>query len=68
MATPIPQNQARVTAWAIAAAANGRVRRADGAGATGITSDSRAVGPGAAFFALRGEAHDGHDYVAAAAG
>lgn len=34
--------------------------------AQGITTDSRAVGSGQLFVALRGEKFDGHDYVAAA--
>ncbi len=37
-----------------------------GAIAQGITTDSRSVGPGQLFVALRGENFDGHDYVAAA--
>ncbi len=34
--------------------------------AVGITTDSRTVGPGQLFVALRGETFDGHDFVAAA--
>jgi len=34
---------------------------------SGITTDSRAVTPGALFVALAGERFDGHDYLAAAA-
>ncbi len=33
---------------------------------TGITHDSRAVGPGQIFACLRGEHHDGHEFAAAA--
>jgi UDP-N-acetylmuramoyl-tripeptide--D-alanyl-D-alanine ligase len=33
---------------------------------TGISIDSRTVAPGEAFFAVRGDTHDGHDFVAAA--
>ncbi len=33
---------------------------------SGYSIDSRSVGPGELFFAVRGERHDGHDYVAAA--
>ncbi len=34
--------------------------------ATGISIDSRTIKPGEAFFAIRGDAHDGHDFVASA--
>ena len=34
---------------------------------TGITDDSRRVGPGALFVAVRGSARDGHDFLEAAA-
>jgi len=45
--------------------------RADRAGAlpqsiTGISIDSRTVAAGQAFFAITGDTHDGHDFVAAA--
>ncbi len=33
---------------------------------TGYSIDSRTVAPGELFFAVRGERHDGHDFVAAA--
>lgn len=68
MATPIPPNDAPLTAWEVAAASAGVVRAVLGEGrsARGITSDSRAVRRGSAFFALRGEVHDGHGYVDAA--
>jgi UDP-N-acetylmuramoyl-tripeptide--D-alanyl-D-alanine ligase len=68
VATPIPANTAEVTAWSAAAATGGRVAfiRGEGVVARGITSDSRAVLPGGAFVALRGEHHDGHDYLEAA--
>jgi UDP-N-acetylmuramoyl-tripeptide--D-alanyl-D-alanine ligase len=32
----------------------------------GISIDSRTIVPGEAFFAIKGDAHDGHDFVAAA--
>ncbi|HEY4775560.1 MAG TPA: UDP-N-acetylmuramoylalanyl-D-glutamyl-2,6-diaminopimelate--D-alanyl-D-alanine ligase [Xanthobacteraceae bacterium] len=35
-------------------------------GVPGISIDSRTIGAGEAFFAIRGDAHDGHDFVAAA--
>jgi UDP-N-acetylmuramoyl-tripeptide--D-alanyl-D-alanine ligase len=68
MATPIPRNEAQLTAWEVAAATGGHLARVHGEGrvARGITSDSRAVRPGAAFFALRGEIHDGHAHAPAA--
>jgi UDP-N-acetylmuramoyl-tripeptide--D-alanyl-D-alanine ligase len=66
MATAIPANAAPLTVWGAAAATGGRVVRGGDDRAVGITSDSRAVRPGAAFVALRGERHDGHDHVAAA--
>ena len=34
--------------------------------ATGYSIDSRTIAPGELFFAVRGERHDGHDYVSAA--
>jgi UDP-N-acetylmuramoyl-tripeptide--D-alanyl-D-alanine ligase len=36
------------------------------ASVTSVTTDSRHVMPGALFVALRGERHDGHDYIAQA--
>src|SRR6516225_6588629 len=33
---------------------------------TGISIDSRTVQPGEAYFAIKGDVHDGHDFVAAA--
>jgi len=33
---------------------------------TGISIDSRAVGPGEAFFAIKGDTHDGHDFASMA--
>jgi len=32
----------------------------------GVSIDSRTIVPGQAFFAIKGDAHDGHDFVAAA--
>lgn len=69
MPTPIPPNRAPLSTWAAAAATGGTVERVrgEGARAVGVTSDSRAIVEGGAFVALRGEAHDGHDYLADAA-
>jgi UDP-N-acetylmuramoyl-tripeptide--D-alanyl-D-alanine ligase len=33
---------------------------------TGLSIDSRTISPGEAYFAIKGEVHDGHDFVAAA--
>src|SRR5207253_6237320 len=66
MATPVPANAAPLTVWGAAAATGGRVVRGGDDRAVGVTSDSRAVRPGTAFVALRGERHDGHDYLEAA--
>ena len=33
---------------------------------TGISIDSRTIAPGEAYFAIKGDVHDGHDFVAAA--
>jgi UDP-N-acetylmuramoyl-tripeptide--D-alanyl-D-alanine ligase len=37
------------------------------AGARGVSTDTRSLQPGQLFIALKGEQHDGHDHVAAAA-
>jgi len=37
-------------------------------GITGISIDSRTIGPGEAYFAIRGDVHDGHKFVAGAFG
>lgn len=69
MATAVPLNEARFDAWSAALVTGGHVAQASGvsseeAVALGITTDSRAVRPGGAFVALRGERHDGHGFVA----
>jgi UDP-N-acetylmuramoyl-tripeptide--D-alanyl-D-alanine ligase len=67
MTTPIPSNDMRLDARAAAAATGGRIVGALlGRMARGVTTDSRRVTPGCAFVALRGERHDGHDYIHAA--
>src|ERR1700743_3918085 len=35
-------------------------------GVTGLSIDSRTVAPGEAYFAIKGDVHDGHAFVAAA--
>ena len=37
------------------------------AGIAGISIDSRTIGEGEAYFAIKGDVHDGHKFVAAAA-
>ena len=55
--------------WTVAAMAD--AMRAEHVGTlprdvTSISIDSRTLAPGAAFFAIKGDTHDGHDFVAAA--
>ncbi|WP_458760051.1 UDP-N-acetylmuramoylalanyl-D-glutamyl-2,6-diaminopimelate--D-alanyl-D-alanine ligase [Afipia sp. TerB] len=55
--------------WTVATMAN--AMRAERAGAlpdsvTGISIDSRTVARGEAYFAIKGDVHDGHDFVEAA--
>ncbi len=67
MSTPIGANHAAVDARAVAEATGGRVVRGTPArAARGVTTDSRAVVPGGAFVALRGDKHDAHGFVGAA--
>jgi UDP-N-acetylmuramoyl-tripeptide--D-alanyl-D-alanine ligase len=54
------------TTEALTAAAGGRLEGVPPSVLTGISIDSRSVGPGDAFVAIRGERLDGHDFVAAA--
>lgn len=66
LATPIGTNEATLDARTVAQDTSGRAVRATGRVARGVTTDSRAVVPGGAFVALRGERHDGHAFVPAA--
>lgn len=66
MATPIPQNTAPFSLDDLARAAGGRVLQ-PGPDVRGISTDTRAVAPGAAFLALVGERFDGHAFLAQAA-
>ena len=67
MATPIPSNEARFSAGELAAATGGSLLGVDADSlVVGVSTDSRSVPPGAAFFALVGHAHDGHRFAAAA--
>ena len=51
------------TTAAMAAAMAGRPRGAMPEGIGGISIDSRAIAPGDAFFAIKGDRVDGHDYA-----
>jgi UDP-N-acetylmuramoyl-tripeptide--D-alanyl-D-alanine ligase len=55
--------------WTVDAMAAAMRARRDGAlpqRVSGLSIDSRTIGRGEAFFAIRGDIHDGHDYAAAA--
>jgi len=67
MATPLPPNQAAFTLAEILAATGGQVVVPGAAAVTSISTDTRAVAGGACFVALRGEVHDGHVHLTAAA-
>jgi UDP-N-acetylmuramoyl-tripeptide--D-alanyl-D-alanine ligase len=54
------------TCDALIKAVQGRMRGAPSAAITGISIDSRTVKKGEAFFAIKGDRVDGHDYVAKA--
>ena len=66
MATPIPKNRAPMSGREATLATAGQLRGDARTEHHGLTTDSRAVSPGAVFVALRGETHDGHRYLAAA--
>lgn len=51
---------------ALVAAVQGRVRGTPAPAITGISIDSRTLAKGEAFFAIKGDRVDGHDYVAKA--
>lgn len=69
MATAIPRSHASFTAAEIVAATGGRlVRGTEGARATGVETDTRAIMRGDLFVALRGEHHDAHAFLDAAVG
>ena len=54
------------TSEALIAAMDGRPIGSMPEGITGISIDSRSLQPGDAFFAIKGEAMDGHDFATAA--
>src|ERR1700712_5130662 len=51
---------------AMADAMRATIQGARPEGVTGLSIDSRTVAPGEAYFAIKGDVHDGHDFVAAA--
>jgi len=69
MATPIPTNRARFTIDEILRATRGTLvrRAAEPREPVGVVADSRAVSAGNVFVAIKGESHDGHAFVSAAA-
>ena len=54
------------TTQAMAEAMGASLNGALGEGVTGLSIDSRTIRPGEAYFAIKGDIHDGHDFVAAA--
>ncbi|HVY57579.1 MAG TPA: UDP-N-acetylmuramoylalanyl-D-glutamyl-2,6-diaminopimelate--D-alanyl-D-alanine ligase [Xanthobacteraceae bacterium] len=57
------------TLWTVPAMAQAMRATRSGAlpdGVPGLSIDSRSLAPGEAFFAIRGDNHDGHDFVATA--
>jgi UDP-N-acetylmuramoyl-tripeptide--D-alanyl-D-alanine ligase len=54
------------TSGAMAAAMRAQVQGALPEAITGLSIDSRSIKPGEAYFAIKGDVHDGHDFVAAA--
>ena len=68
MATPLPQNRAAFSVTELLAATGGALAaRGSAQRATHVSTNTRAIQPGAVFVALRGKVHDGHAYVGAAA-
>jgi UDP-N-acetylmuramoyl-tripeptide--D-alanyl-D-alanine ligase len=54
------------TSGAMAAAMRARANGALPETVSGLSIDSRSIAPGEAYFAIKGDVHDGHDFVAAA--
>jgi UDP-N-acetylmuramoyl-tripeptide--D-alanyl-D-alanine ligase len=54
------------TSQAMADAMRASHHRALPQGVTGLSIDSRTIAPGEAYFAIKGDVHDGHDFVEAA--
>jgi UDP-N-acetylmuramoyl-tripeptide--D-alanyl-D-alanine ligase len=66
MATVVPTNEATFTLAEVVEATGGELRGDAGARVVGVGSDTRTLGAGTLFVALRGERFDGHDHLAAA--
>jgi UDP-N-acetylmuramoyl-tripeptide--D-alanyl-D-alanine ligase len=54
------------TSGAMAEAMRASIRGALPEAVTGLSIDSRTIAPGEAYFAIKGDVHDGHDFVEAA--
>ena len=54
------------TSGAMAQAMRAQIAGALPEAITGLSIDSRTIAPGEAYFAIKGDVHDGHDFVAAA--
>jgi UDP-N-acetylmuramoyl-tripeptide--D-alanyl-D-alanine ligase len=54
------------TSSAMAAAMRAQLQGVLPEAITGLSIDSRSIHPGEAYFAIKGDVHDGHDFVAAA--
>ena len=67
MSTPIPINRCAFRLDEVAAATGGEMFGAPETIARGVLSDTRSLGAGALFVALRGAGRDGHAYLAEAA-
>jgi UDP-N-acetylmuramoyl-tripeptide--D-alanyl-D-alanine ligase len=64
MATPIPTNRCDFTLGDVARATGGTLVGGDpNARVEGVSTDTRALAPGALFVALVGETHDGHAHL-----
>ncbi len=63
MATPIPTNQAAFSLDELVRATRGKVVAPSSTEFRGISTDTRAIVPGAVFVALSGERFDGHGFV-----
>jgi UDP-N-acetylmuramoyl-tripeptide--D-alanyl-D-alanine ligase len=54
------------TSAAMAEAMRASIQGAPPEAISGLSIDSRSIAPGEAYFAIKGDVHDGHDFVAAA--